>query len=162
MLAAGPDSFERLIGPFPDGTEVWFVVAAATFDEGPVVSNETVFVVGKVVRGGASNLTIGSVVRSPVDPVSFDTVAVTATVTSTVNVSGVSLSVFSIGRSTNVASSEFMLNVGGSGYIDTIPPPSGSGPEIVVMYRVSAVDATGNTAVSRAYSYRVPLPIEVP
>ena len=156
MAFIGDNRYQRTLGPFANGTEIWFVVSAATGSEGPVISPEMTLDVGAVVRNGSSGIAIAQVTRIPANPDPLDTVVVTAQVTSNSTMFQVSFSYMA-----------FYRNGQGGGGGTMLQDPSGNWttgrmlmPEImprfpgtVFFYRIAAIDDTRNTATSAVYNY---------
>jgi len=150
MPSDGPRTYRTMIGPFPDGTEVWLVVVAATSNEA-AHSDYMVFQVGAVVRNGSSGLRIVSVGRVPDQPGPGDSVAVTANITANGNYTEAFVETFAIVPSSAMGNL-FRMDLYGTEFSTHIYAYSSA----LIAYRVVAQDTTGNTAVSEVFSFRVP------
>ena len=151
MTPVGNRQYEMTIRGFPDGTEVWFVVAASSPNEGPAVSASFTVDVGTVPRGGASGLRVYDVTHTPTSPAAFESVTVEATVTSYARVDQVNIAYMGFCRARPpVGIDPDMIPVAPTRYTFTINDTgSCTGvPGTVLLYRILAVDDSGNTAVS--------------
>jgi hypothetical protein len=150
LQPAGSGTYQTTLGPFPPGTEVWFVVVASTLDQA-VRSDFRVFQVGTVLRGGPSGLQIDSIARTPELPQSGDSVLVSANITANGNSTDAFVQAFAIVSGAAVGDfSRMNANVTAfSGRLYAYP-------SALVAYRIVAQDATGNTAVSEAFTFQVP------
>src|SRR5256886_2981608 len=82
MVSSGENRYQGRLGPFTNGTEVWFVVSAVSGSEGPVISSQMNLDGGTGVRDGPAGIAIAQVTRIPTNPDPLDIVVVTAQVTS--------------------------------------------------------------------------------
>ena len=159
MTPVGDRTYELAVPGFPDGTEVWFVVAVSTPNEGPIVSDSFTIDVGTVVRGGESGLRISDVDHTPTSPMMMETITVGATVTSRAPVSEVDIAYMAFCPARPpVGIDPEMVPVAPTRYtfeISDIGECTGV-PGTVLLYRVIAVDSTGNTAVSDVGTVRFP------
>ena len=152
MQPAESRTYRTNLGPFANGTEVWFVVTAATSDE--VASSDfSVFQVGTVLRGGPSGLRIDSIARTPDQPQPHDSVVVTANITANGNYTEAFVESFVI-LSGAAVGDFFRMDGYGTDFSGRIY----AYPSALVAYRIVAQDTTGNTAVSEVFSFQVPSP----
>ena len=156
MAHIGDNRYQRTLGPFANGTEVWFVVSAATGSEGPAISPEMTLDVGAVVRNGSSDIAIAQVTRIPANPDPLDTVVVTAQVTSNSTMLQVSFSWMAFYRNGQGGGGGGMLQDPSGNWTtgrmlmpDVMPRFSGT----VFLYRIAAIDGTRNTVTSAVYNY---------
>ncbi len=151
MFAQGHRTYVATMEGFPSGTEVWFVVAASGPGRTPVVSDSFTLTIGSVPRDGTSGLRITSVWHTPESPQFFDTVTVEAMVTSSAAISDVSIAYMAFCPDRPPGGIDPPMSpVAPNHYSFALEPlgPCGFGPNTIYLYRVLAVDSTGNTAVS--------------
>jgi hypothetical protein len=151
MVALGDRVYESRVPGFPDGTEVWFVVAVSAPGRDPVVSDSFTIDIGSVPRGSASGLRITEVSHAPAEPMPWEVLTVGATVTSLSPQREVHIAYMAFCPSRPpVGIDPEMTMVAPTRYTFTIETPGECAgmPGTVLLYRVLAVDATGNTAVS--------------
>ncbi len=151
MRFVGDRTYELSVPGFPDGTEVWFVVAVSTPNDGPIVSDSFTIDVGTVARGGESGLRVSELSHRPTSPAAMETITVTATVTSRAPVHEVNIAYMAfcparppVGidpEMVPIAPTEYTFDITDAGECTGVPGT-------VLLYRVLAVDSTGNTAVS--------------
>ncbi len=160
MRSMGGGRYEYEIGyPLSNGSVVWFVVSASTRDRGPVFSEPYTFHVGTVVMGGPSGLKIENVTHVLGDPTSSETATLSATITSSSNITEVRAPAMYFTRFGSGSVSGPMSHVNGDIYTAQISPgfsgrrfPSGA----TCFYRVGATDESGNHALSEVYWFIVP------
>lgn len=168
MLPIGNDLYEiemtRYGIPFPDGTEVWFMVIASVGYGDAVISDSYTFQVGEVLRNGPSGLTIHQVTHTPQEPTTEDDIVVTATIFSDAEITDVELSYMHFLGAYSGSGSSTMIFESGDNYTGEIAPyepfppmPSDGGfsEGQVFYYRVAAMDETGNTALSDVYTFTI-------
>ena len=155
MLPNGQGGFEGTIGPFGPGTEVWFVVAASTSDQGPLLSNYTSFQVGDVYRNESAGLRVTNVSRSIQDPQPFDTVTVRADILGGLNLSQANVLTLEATRGIAFGFFNPMRRGGNNSYYEGEVFPPSLGGETIVAYFVAVQDVSQNTAVSSLFTYRV-------
>lgn len=156
MLPVASRVYERSLGPFEYGTEVWFVVVAALGDE-VARSDFGVFQVGTILRGGSSGLRIDSPVQTPAQPRPGDSVIVSANITSNGNFTEAAVQMFQILPGSAVGDVSLITAVG-TNFTGRVY----AYPSALVAYRIVAWDTTGNTAVSETYTFQVSDPGPVP
>ncbi len=156
MAHIGDSRYQDRLGPFANGTEVWFVVSAASGSEGPAISPEVTIDVGTVVRNGSSDIAIAQVTHMPTNPDPLDNVVVTAQVTSKSKMLQVSFSWMAFYRSGQGGGESSMIQDTSGNWTtgmmfppDIMPRFSGT----VFYYRIAAIDDTQNTATSAVYNY---------
>jgi len=156
MVSTGENRYQGRLGPFINGTEVWFVVSAVSGSEGPVISSQMTLDVGTVVRNGPSGIAIAQVTRIPTNPDPLDIVVVTAQVTSQSTMLQVSFSYMAFYRNGQGSGGGSMIQdtsgnwtTGGMFVAPVMPRFSGT----VFYYRIAAIDGTQNTATSAVYNY---------
>ena len=156
MVPIGDNRYQGQLGPFINGTEVWFVVSAVSGSEGPVISSQMTLDVGTVVRNGPSGIAIAQVTRIPTNPDPLDIVVVTAQVTSQSTMLQVSFSYMAFYRNGQGSGGGSMIKdtsgnwtTGGMFVAPVMPRFSGT----VFYYRIAAIDGTQNTATSAVYNY---------
>ncbi len=158
MAPIGNRMYEATTSGFLDGTEVWFAVAASRPRTDPAISETFVVDVGTVPRGLASGLRIQDVQHSPVSPPPGGPVTVEATVVSSAAITevGVAYMAFCADR-TPVSIDPPMIPIAPSHYTIQLEPPGQCGFSFgtTILYRVIAMDATGNTAVSDVGTIRI-------
>jgi hypothetical protein len=157
MFRVGPRLYETRVSGFPGGTEVWFVVAASAPGMTPVVSQSFTIDIGSVPRDGASGLRIVDAWHTPDAPRSFESVTIEATVTSTAAIDDVSVAYMAFCPNTPPGGIDPPMSpVAPNHYTFALEPlaPCGFAPSTVYLYRVLAVDSTGNTAVSATGTIR--------
>jgi hypothetical protein len=142
-----------------NGTVVWFVVSASASDTGPVFSEPYTFQVGSVMMNGPSGLKIENVTHVLGDPTSSDPVTVSATITSSSNVTEARAPAAYFIRFGSGGHSGPMSHVNGDIYTAQISPsisghvfPSGA----TCFYRIGAADESGNHALSEVFWFIVP------
>ncbi len=151
----------------PDGTEVWIMVAAATAGQPPVFVDRVVRI-GTVATGGPSGLAITDLARDPAQPGPLDTIRLSARITSSVNVTDVSVPCFTylwefsgIGTSSSSGTCGSLLSAETPGnYTGTLGDfmaPGGGGHERgrIYIYRVAAIDAAWDTAETSAETFTI-------
>ena len=156
MAHAGDNRYQGRLGPFANGTEVWFVVSAATGSEGPAISPEMTLDVGTVVRNGSSGIAIAQVTQSPTNPDPLDTVVVTAQVTSKSKTLQVSFSWMAFYRNGQGEGEGSMIQDTAGNWTTGgmfVPPVMPRFAGTVYYYRIAAIDGTQNTATSAVYNY---------
>ena len=145
-------TYESTIGPFPDGTEVWVVIAASGPNGEPLLSDSYTFAVGTVPRGGPSGLRITDVRHTPTQPEMYDSyLTVDATVASASPVVGVDLAYMAFCPNRRpIGIDPPMSPTAPTRYTITFEMPQECAYQsgTILLYRVLAVDASGNTAVS--------------
>ena len=161
MDTRGNGEFARTIGPFPDGAEVWLLVAASVGSFGPVVSEPRTFHVGAPTPDPGTGLRIRRVFLSPDPPQPFFPTTVGADVTSTATIQSVSLSYVVMGLE-GLGGGIVEMTGGNITYWAT--PPVGIGPDdrVVAGYRVAARDEGGGRAVSAVGTFEIERPRPVP
>lgn len=168
MFHGSGESYSSTIGPFSNGTQVWIVVTAYDGHAFALSGNYTLDV-GTVVGSGAAGLRINSVVLNPPHPTSIDTPSVTVNVTSSAAVTEVLFEAvyftWSVGSTSSGATGGGM-QTGANGNYTTYPGtlyglmPNSSGTSVgtIWLYRVSAQDNAGDTALSPVYTFTVAMP----
>jgi hypothetical protein len=138
----------------PSGTEVWYVVGVIAGTRQPALSESQTVTIGTVPRGGASGLAISDLSHFPSNPSPRTAVTISATVTSRSPVTEVDVAymAFCPDRAMTPPIDPPMYTIAPSRYQIEImtPDPCSSSPTAILLYRVFAVDASGNTAVSDA------------
>lgn len=150
MASIGQRTYRATLPAFPDGTEVWFVVAVSLGDQSPVISDSYTAEVGTVVRGGPSGLAIDDVSHSPARPNRYEPITIDAWLSSRSPVSEVDIAYMAFCPERPVPIDPPMAPVAPNHYTIMIEAPRqcADGTPITLLYRVLAIDATGNTAVS--------------
>lgn len=151
MASVGNRLYALTVDGFPAGTEVWFVVAVSTANEGPVLSTSFTVPIGTVVRDGPSGLRISDVSHSPTQPAPWERIMIEATVASASPVTEVDVAYMSFCRTVQpVTIDPPMYTIAPNTYTIEIEQPGqcASQPGSILVYRVIARDASGNTAVS--------------
>ena len=154
MDSRGNGEFARTIGPFPDGAEVWLLVAAFVGSFGPVVSEPRTFHVGAPTPDAGTGLRIHRVFLSPDPPQPFSPTSVGADVTSTAPIQSVSLSYVAMGLD---GLGGGIVEMTGGNITFWATPPVGIGPDdrVVAAYRVAARDEGGGRAVSAVGTFEI-------
>jgi len=150
MTPIGQRTYTAALPEFPDGTEVWFVVAASWGDASPVISGSYTVNVGTVLREGPSGLSVDDVRHSPAQPRRYEPITIDASVSSRSPVTEVAVAYMAFCPQRPVPIDPPMFVVAPNHYTITIEPlrECEDGTAITFLYRVLAIDATGNTAVS--------------
>ena len=150
MTLIGQRTYTAALPGFPDGTEVWFVVAASLGDASPVISGSYTVDVGTVLRGGPSGLSIDDVSHSPAQPTRYEPITIGAWVSSSSPVAEVAVAYMAFCPARPPPVDPPMVVVAPNYYSITIESPQEckEGTPITLLYRVFAIDATGNTAAS--------------
>jgi len=148
---------------FSNGTEIWVVVHAISYDNSFFVSDEDTIQIGNVERSDITTLSISNIEYFPPAPTSEDTyILINASVTSNSTISKVEIGY------TFFHSHGWIFGSGGSGggggglmtyqndskygfYIDTSRYLSNSN-DARLLFRITAQDESGNTAVSSTTS----------
>jgi hypothetical protein len=151
----GANVYETEIGPFDEGTEVWYVVKVDTYDNTIIVSGDNYIQIGEVERSDITTLSIDNIEYTPENPTtSDDSITVKFTVTSNVSITSVTHS-YSLFRSRGSSgSSGSTVSEGGDNYkflIDIQNAPKGS----VVLFKIAAQDGSGNTALSDTFELEI-------
>lgn len=168
MFRGSNEAYSAEMGPFANGTAVWFLVLASDGHRYQLSANFTVDV-GTPSHGLPSGLRINSVVLEPTQPTSLDSPALTVNVTSSVSVTSVYLSTMFFYLSSNSRSSG---GTGGGMVLDphgnytTMPGllygmgPGSYGTTVgtIWLYRVAVQDGAGNAVLSPVYNFTVALP----
>ncbi len=154
---------------FPNGTEVWVIVAAATANQAPVFEHRIVSI-GTVLHGGPSGLNFTNAVRVPEQPGPLDDVQVSAQIHSAANITRVLLSAHyylwkfeGLGMSSSGGGGGGpMSNQTPDNYSAPLsgipsPGPGGGGSErgTIWVYRIVAWDETWNTVVTQVETFTV-------
>ncbi len=165
LLSAGGGSYSATIGPYPNGTAVWFLVAAS---DGRTVQRSTDLTVDVgSVGGGPSNLRVSWVRLTPPVPTPLDAPVVTANVTSTALVTDVFLSVAWFAAGGNSAgSSGGSMTTDASGNYTSLPlfltavGPSSAATAVGTLwvYRIGIQDSLGNVLLTPVYNFTVASP----
>ena len=139
------------IGPFPNGTEVWCMIAATGSDGSFVISDEYIIQIGVVERSNTTSLTIFDVSHDASGTVEAD-------VASNVTVSSVEMKYmyfYSYGSGGGGGSMHLKSGNTYEGWIHL----SGFDGELPkgtkVFYKIMAQDESNNTAVSPTFSFTV-------
>jgi len=162
MTPVGGRTFEATIPGFPDGTEVWMVAGATSGTREPVISESYTVQVGTVPRSGPSGLSISDVshFQSMPDPQMPVTVEATVQSFSPITHVDVAYMAFCPERvampidppMTMAAPQRYTITI-------TTPEPCSFAPSATLLYRVIAVDASGNTAVSDVFAVAMERPM---
>jgi hypothetical protein len=155
MTPVGGRTYEASIPGFPSGTEVWFAAGVTAGTRAPTISQSYTVQVGTVLRDGASNLKITDVTHTQSAPNPQVPVTVEATVTSLSPIAEVDVAYMAFcpeQLSMPVDPSMTMAQPQRYTITITTPEPCSFAESAVLLYRVLAVDASGNTAVSDAYA----------
>lgn len=159
MTPVGGRAFEASIPGFPAGTEVWFAAGVTSGAREPTISESFTVLVGALPRGGASGLAISDVTHSQMFPMPREPVTVEATVTSRSPIAEVDVAymAFCPDRISTPIDPPMTMAMP-QRYTITIstPEPCSFAPSAVLLYRVLAVDTSGNTAVSDVYVVNMP------
>lgn len=171
-MTPGPGrTYEASIPGFPDRTEVWFVAGITSGMREPMISESFSVRVGTLARGGASGLAISDVThtvqsfgaefRGP----SGAPVTIEATVASRSPITHVDVAYMAFcSQQLSMPIDPEMTIAAPQRYTITIttPEPCTFAQSAILLYRVLAVDASGNTAVSDVFSvemgFRTPQP----
>jgi hypothetical protein len=152
MTEMGATEYEAKIGPYDNGTEVWYIVTAEGHDDTYILSDIYEIQIGEVERSDITTLSISNVLQSPPVPTTQDSsVTISADVSSNVNLTNIRLGYLKLG-----------LNGGGSGSMNMDYVSENTYDGIIFMgdinegatiiYRIAARDESGNTAVSYIFS----------
>lgn len=158
MTRQEPRVYAATIHGFPDGTEVWYVIATTTPSGEPVISESHTVTVGTLARGGSSGLQITDVSHSPESPMPFDQITVEATVRSAQPIVEVDVAYMAFcPNRPPVGIDPPMYTIAPNRYTIVLEPDPQCGfmSGTLVVYRVLARDASGNTAVSEDGSFRI-------
>ena len=158
MFPLGDRAYELVLPEtFPGGTELWLLVAVSAPGMDPVLSDSITIEIGSVPRGGPSGLRITDVTHTPTEPLAFEPVTVEAVVTSTAPIAEVDAAYMSFCRQQGRTIDPPMSPVAPTRFTITIHPTDlcGSQTGTLLVYRVLAVDSTGNTAVSEPTTVRI-------
>ncbi len=144
--------YEKEIGPFPNGTEVWFKICAIGID-GPLnVSKDYIIQIGKIERSNITTLSIMDVHQFPQNPTSKDSwVTIRANVTSNVTLTSVEGGYMKWSRSLSSHGTFSMNPSSGSTFETQFGFILKSGTN--VYYKIDARDESGNTALSQTFSF---------
>lgn len=150
MTPVGSRTYTEVLPSFPDGTEVWYVVGVSVPGRDPILSDSVAVDVGTVLRGGESGLRVVDVRHTPEQPWFGEPITVEAVVSSRAAVAEVDIAYMSFCREATIPIDPPMVPAAPTVYTFTIEPdgPCARSPGSVLLYRVLAVDVTGNTAVS--------------
>lgn len=149
MRPVGGRTYEATIGGFPDGTEVWVVVATMDANGNPMISESFTVPVGTVPRSPGIRFT--DVSHSPESPGFGEVVTVEAHVSSTAPIAEVDVAYMAFCPNRPPAGIDPpMTVVAPQVYRITLEPDPVCrfSPGTLVVYRVIARDIYGNTAVS--------------
>jgi hypothetical protein len=153
------------LGGFPNGTEVWIVVAAAAPNQPPLIDHVTVSIGNG--HGGPSNLSITELSRTPEQPDPLDAVRVSARIESAANVTEVWLlarhfrwTFDAFGSGSSSGEGSMPMREGEPGNFSAVlgfPAPSPGGTErgTIWVYRVVASDESGGRAASSIESFTI-------
>lgn len=83
MENVGAETYEYEIGPFDEGTEVWYMVSATSYGGSFVVSDSFIIQIGEIERSNITTISISNVHQFPEKPTTKgDVVTVSADITS--------------------------------------------------------------------------------
>jgi len=160
MPRKGDNTFEYTLGPYENGTEVWFMVVATGYNDSFVISDEYTIQIGELERSNTTSLSISNVTHSPQQPTQKNTsVKVSAKISSNVNITRMGLEYMKFyphgsgggsGGTSGSKNDTFEGEINLEGF-------DGEGHEkgTRVFFRVIAQDETGNTAVSQTHSFTI-------
>jgi hypothetical protein len=161
MTPVGGRVYEATLPGFPSGTELWMVAGVTSGTREPVISQSHSIQVGTVPRGGQSGLSISDVSHSVGQFQQPMPVTIEATVQSFSPITHVDVAymAFCAERSpvpvdppmTMAAPQRYSITI-------TTPDPCSWAVSATLLYRVLAVDASGNTAVSDVYTVEMTSP----
>lgn len=158
MTPVGGRAYETAIPGFPSGTEVWFAAGVTSGQRQPTISPSYSVQVGTVVRNGASGLAITDVSHLQSGASPRDSVTVEATVTSQSPIAAVDVAymAFCSDRISTPIDPPMTIALPERYSITiTTPEPCAFADSAVLLYRVLAVDASGNTAVSDVFTVQM-------
>jgi len=157
MTKSGSGRYETKIGPFDEGTEVWYMLSASGYGGSFVVSDDYTIQIGEVERSNITALSISNVHQSPQDPTTEDSiVTITSDITSDVYLTDIWF--------------EYMHfkshGCGGGGGGGTMSYKAGNTFEeqiyienydkgTKIFYRIATQDESGNTAVSPTFGFEI-------
>ena len=155
MTPVGGRAFEATIPGFPDGTEVWIVAGVTSGTREPVISESYTVRVGAVPRDGPSGLSVYDVTHfqdfpSPQSPVTIEATVQSGSPVTHVDVAYMAFCAERVSTPidpamTMAAPQRYSITI-------TTPDPCSWAPSATLLYRVLAVDASGNTAVSDVFT----------
>jgi hypothetical protein len=155
MSSAGANVYEAEIGPFDDGTEVWYVAKVDTYDNTFIVSGDNYIQIGEVERSDITTLSIDNIEYTPENPTTNDdSITVNFAVTSNVPITSVSHSYMLFRSHGSSGSSGSSVSEGNDNYkflIDIQNAPKGS----EVLFKIAAQDQSGNTALSDTITFKL-------
>lgn len=157
MEKVGDGRYEIKIGPFDNGTEIWYIIDTVGYDDSIVVSDSFIIQIGEIERSNITSLNISNIHRSPQSPTTKDTIiTVSADVTSNVTRSyvwfGYMYFFLDGDESGSSGGGGCMGYKSGDTYEDDIHLWDGN-KGTRVFYKIAAQDESGNTAVSPTFSF---------
>lgn len=153
-------TYESTVGPYENGTELWFMLAATGYNGTFVISEEYTIQIGELERSNKTTLSISNVSYSPQQPTINNTsVTVSAKITSNVNLTEIGreyMKFYPYGSGGGGGSTSRIFNDVFEDEI-TLKGFDGEGPQkgTVVFFRVVAQDESGNTAVTRTHNFTI-------
>lgn len=155
MTKIGAGRYETKIGPFDEGTEVWYMVSASGYGGHFIVSDDYTIQIGKVERSSITTLSISNIHQSPQNPTTKDTiVTVAADITSNVYLADARFEYMHFkshgcGGGGGTMSYETGDTFEGQIYIENYDKGT------KIFYRIAAQDGSGNTAVSPTLGFEL-------
>jgi len=162
MTPVGGRTFETTIPGFPDGTEVWIVAGATSGTRDPVISSSSTIWVGTVPRNGPSGLSVYDVSHFQSSPDPQMPVTIEATVQSRFPITEVDVAymAFCPDRVSTPIDPPMTMSAPQRYTIEVwTPEPCSFAESATLLYRVLAVDSSGNTAVSDVFVVGMERPV---
>ncbi|UCE37537.1 MAG: hypothetical protein JSW00_19125 [Thermoplasmata archaeon] len=148
--------YETKIGPFSNGTEVWYIVSASGYNDAIFVTEEYIIQIGEIERSDVTTLAILNIHHSPQNPTTKDSiVTITADITSNITLSLAWFGFAWFSRSEQSGRGGKMLYVSGNTYESQIYLPYENKKGTQVYYKIAAQDESGNTAVSPTFNFTI-------